>query len=404
MNKVLRGLLASLLLASGPALFAQIDPEKRQLIQIGYSQAVEGKAPPISAYAFYYRNDPGFIRTNMTLRLAIAPVYLDSELAFSGPNGTALAVGVAGGGFADGYWEIDQGKYLESESFEGHGAEISFALYHCFNRGQLIPLNGVIRASPHYTVYNRGSDTSPFFVLPEDRGSLNLRTGMRLGGMEPTIFPKLGVELSAWYEGQFRGNAGTYGFGDRKVENTSHLFWGRALFIYTLPKLKHNFGVTLTMGTSIDADRFSAYRLGGVLPLASEFPLILPGYYYKEISASRFALLSGQYTFPLDKQGRWLLTTVGSIGKVAYLTGLEQPGRWHSGVGIGLGYLSRKEIWRTVIGYSYGFEAIRDHGRGAQSIGLLFQWDLEARYRTPRPIFDFESPYKSRGMFKFFGK
>ena len=67
---------------------AQIDPVQRDLIQFGYNQAFEGHAP-MAGYAFYYHNQPDFLRTNLTLRLAVAPVYLDSELGFVnglGPN------------------------------------------------------------------------------------------------------------------------------------------------------------------------------------------------------------------------------------------------------------------------------------------------------------------------------
>src|ERR1035438_9752630 len=108
---------------------AQIDPVKRDLIQFGYNQAMEGHAP-FAGYAFYYHNQPDFLRTNLTLRLTLAPVYLDSELGFVnglGPN-TDFAIGLAGGGFADSYDEIHGGTFYQSESFEGNGAEISASL------------------------------------------------------------------------------------------------------------------------------------------------------------------------------------------------------------------------------------------------------------------------------------
>jgi hypothetical protein len=397
-NRFFTGLIFAIVFSALPA-FGQIDPEKRQLIQIGYNQPIEGKAP-ISGYAFYYRNEPGFIRTNMTLRLSVAPVYVDSELGFRGEEETDFAMGAAGGGYADSYNEIRSGQWMEEESFLGHGGEVSFSVYHRVNPDQIMPLNLILRASPHYSSYHRDSDTDDDFELPKDRLSMNIRTGARLGGMEPLIFPRLGAELSAWYEGQFRTDNGTYGYGDRRVEESSHLFWARALFIYTLPEVKHNMGLNLTLGTSADADRFSAYRLGGFLPLASEFPLIVPGYYHQELSAKRFILLSGQYTLPLDSKQRWNITAVASTAKLTYITPLEQPGRWHSGAGIALGYKSPREIFRVIVGYSYGFDAIRSHGRGAQSIGLLVQWDLEARHRTPRPVFDLDSPEKSRGLFE----
>ena len=381
---------------------AQIDPEKRQLVQIGYNQPIEGKAP-ISGYAFYYRNDPDFPFTNTTLRLAISPIYIDSELGFTGQEETDWAIGAAGGGFADSYNEFRNGTFVESESFIGHGGELSLSLYHRFNPSRRVPLSAVFRVSPHFTTFERDSDTSPFFVLPDDFGSLRVRTGLRLGGREPTTFPAVAAEVSAWYEGQLRSESGTYGFGDRRLERLSHLFWARALFVYTIPDWNHNISLNITTGTSIDADRFSAYRLGGVLPMASEFPLTLPGYFYQEISAERFALFSGQYTLPIDRKNRWTLTAVGSVAKVTFIPAGQHPGRWHSGVGVGIGYKSPHDSFHTVLGYSYGIDATRDHGRGAQSIGLLFQWDLEARHRPNKPLFDIESPQKSRGLFEIFG-
>lgn len=384
-------------------VFAQIDPEKRRLFQLGFNQPIEGRGP-ISGYAFYYRNEPGFYRTNMTLRLAIAPVYLDSELAFAHALGdrTDFAIGAAGGGFADSYSEVRHGRLIDEESFTGHGGEISASVYHLFNPGALIPLSGILRSSAHYSTYTEDSNTDDNFRLPRDRASLNLRAGFRWGGKEPVMRPDLGMEISAWYEGQFRTEYGKYGLnGDRSVSPSSHLFWGRALLIYTLPELKHNFSLSVTAGTSKTADRFSAYRLGGNLPLIAEFPLTLPGYYFQEISASRFVLFSGQYSLPLDEAKRWNLTAVGTIAEVDYISGLEQPGGTHSGAGLGIGYRSKNNTWEVIVGYSYGLDAIRHHGRGAQNIGLLFQFDLEAKKRGT--YIDIDSPYKSRGLFRILG-
>ncbi|MDB6108928.1 MAG: hypothetical protein JWR69_678 [Pedosphaera sp.] len=366
---------------------AQIDPAKRELVQLGYNQPLEGHAP-ISAYAFYYYNQPSFLRTNLTLRLAIAPVYLDSELGIAhalGPH-TDVGLGLAGGGFADSYYEIHQGKYLREQSFTGHGAQASASVYHLFNPDQRIPLNAILRGEVTHAFYERDRETAPTFVLPKDRTSFNVRTGFRWGGKEPLLAPDLGLELSVWYEGQFRLNSGPYGFGDdRRVEPASHLFWARALFAYTLPERKDNFMLSVTAGTSAKVDRFSAYRVGGVLPLASEFPLTLPGYYYQELSASRFVLINGTYYMPLDPQKRWELTAVGTTSVMEYLPGLEQPGRWNSGVGGGITYHSTSQAWQIFLGYGYGFDAIRSHGRGAQSIGLLVQFDLE---RTKSSFYD----------------
>jgi hypothetical protein len=354
---------------------SQIDPIKRELIQFGYNAPLEGH-PPLSAYAFYYRNEPDFTHTNLTLRMAIAPTYLDSELGISGVLGehTDLGIGLAGGGFADTYHEIRQGKYLPQESFDGHGAEMSLSLYHLFNPGQMIPLYGVLRGIGRFSTYDATSDTAPNFVVPSDMGNFKVRTGLRWGGREPTLFPSLAMDLSIWYEGEFRTTSDTYGFGDRSVKWSSQTFWGEAFLAYTFTNLHHSFYVNFTGGTSIDADRFSAYRVGGFLPMVAEFPLSLHGYYYQELSATDFFLAGGNYIIALDRRQRWNVTASASTAYVDYLPGLEQPGHWNSGVGAGVFYTSRS--WRVMVGYGYGVDAIRSSGRGAHSIGLLLQLDL----------------------------
>ena len=237
---------------------AQIDPSKRELIQLGYNLPVEGSGP-LNAYAFYYLNVPQFMRSNLTFRLALAPVYLDSELGISrvlGEN-TDVGLGVAGGGFADTYSEVRRGHYIKAESFTGNGGGVSASLYHLFNPGSQIPLNGVFRLEAHSVFYERDSKTDPNFHLPDDKTTFRLRTGFRWGGKEPVLLPDLAMELSAWYQGEFRTSADRYGFDNQyKVERDSHLFLGEALLIYTLPKLQHNFAVAFTAGTR--ANRISA--------------------------------------------------------------------------------------------------------------------------------------------------
>jgi hypothetical protein len=365
--------------------FGQIDPVKRQLIQLGYNQPLVGNAP-FAGYAFYYRNDPGFLRTNLTLRLAIAPVYLDSELGISHALGenTDIGVGLAGGGFADSYAEFQRGEYERKQSFTGNGGEVSMSVYHCFNPGQKIPLNGVLRGSLHYSAYERDDETDNTFQLPDNRMTTSIRTGLRWGGKEPTLYPSLGMELSVWYEGQFRSDAGKYGYaGDRRLESNSHLFWAQALIAYTLPS-KQNFYLNVTAGMSVNADRFSAYRLGALLPLVSEFPLSLPGYYYQEISAERFVLIGANYILPLDEKKHWNLNFTATTAFVDYLPGLSQPGNWHSGFGGGVLYKSSSEAVKIMVGYGYGIDAIRGNNRGGHAIGMLMQIDLE----QARDLFD----------------
>ena len=118
-------LLSMMALVGPPPAHAQLDPVKRRLIQLGYNQAIQGHAP-IGAYGFYYHNQPNFYSTNLTLRLAASPVYLDASLGFShllGPD-TDFALGLAGGGFADSYAEIRQGVFRSNESFSGEASKL----------------------------------------------------------------------------------------------------------------------------------------------------------------------------------------------------------------------------------------------------------------------------------------
>jgi hypothetical protein len=386
-RRIRRWLLPILLLGfTSPFLaYSQVDPFPRELIQLGYNASFEGHAP-LAGYAFYFRNQPNFLHTNVTLRLAVAPTYLDSEVGFShllGEN-TDLGVGIAGGGFADSYSEIRQGVYHPRESFDGDGGEGSVSLYHCFNPDQQIPLNGVLRGVVHYATYDRTDNTAHTFNIPNDETTFSVRTGLRWGGKEPLLFPSLAMELSVWYEGQFRMNPDTYGYptnspfgnaaGDRHINSNSQLFWATALLAYTMTNSGQSFYVSVTAGTSVNADRLSAYRLGALLPMVSEFPLSLPGYYYQEISARQFVLLGGNYIIPLDKKDRWNVNINAATAGVDYVPGLQQPGDWLSGVGGGLLY--KTSSLKVMVGYAYGIDAIRTGGRGAHSVGILMQFDL----------------------------
>ncbi|NOS69796.1 MAG: hypothetical protein HOP33_07690 [Verrucomicrobia bacterium] len=381
-----------------------MDPEQRRLVQIGYNQPLEGKGP-IAGYGFFYDNKPGFVLTNLTLRLVVAPIYLDAELGFRsllGPN-TDAAVGLAGGGFAQSYSEIRDGHYFREESFIGHGGDVSASVYHRFNPDQELPVSLILRGGAGISFYEPDDKTDPAFELPDKRSSFYIRTGLRCGGQEPSLTEPLAMELSFWHESQFRSRSDRYGFnGDRAVEAATHLFWARALLKYTFEN-EHLFEFSFTGGTSLDADRFNAYRLGGVLPFASEFPLSIPGYYYQELSAERFALFNGQYSFPLTPRKNLRFTLYGAGARMDYLNGLEQPGHWHAGAGGGLSFISTSGTWMATLIYAHGFDAIRSDGRGANQIGLLFQWDLEAKRRGKSRFFTPGiSPYRSRGGERLF--
>ncbi|HTI99261.1 MAG TPA: hypothetical protein VL527_10300, partial [Dongiaceae bacterium] len=354
-------MLVGLMLVGGANSRAQIDPYPRRLIQLGYDQSLSGQGPQ-SLYAYYYYNNPAFWRPNLALRLAVAPVYFDGEMGFRrllSPH-TDVGLGINGGGYGENYYEVRQGHYFKDESFNGHGGGVTLNLYHRVNPARSIPIHLVVQGGAHFWTYSAADKTAAQFQLPADRASTFLRTGLRFAGKEPMLYSDLALEVSLWYERQWRGDAGPYGFArDRLVEPTTDLYWLYAGLNYAWTNTGDQFTLELTVGGSADADRFSAWRLGGVLPLAAEFPLTLPGYYYQEISAKRFGHLSAAYIFPLAADHRWQLRLGAAGAYVDYLPGLEQPGHWHTGLGPSLSFTSRSEVWRVVLRYGYGLNARR---------------------------------------------
>ena len=383
MRRAARLALALPLLAS--VARAQIDPAERRLLQAGYYQATDGRAP-LAGYLYFYVNQPNALGKGKTLRLALAPVYLDAELGFRraiDPD-TDFGVGLAGGGFADSYQEIRNGRWLRGESFVGHGVTGSFGAYHDFDLKGRVPLAGVLRGSLHHAEYFSDRGTEPGFQVPGSITEGILRTGMRWGGSEPVIFPKAAFELSGWYTGRLRAQPQKYGYnGDRQVEGDTHQLHGRTLFYWNPPQGKHRFQVMISGGRVFRTDRFSAFRLGGVLPMGSEFPLTIPGYYYQEVSARTFALFGGNYLVPLSEDQRAHGTITAATAMTHYAPGQAQRGRSHSGVGAGLTYLSRRGVYHWTAQYGYGINAQRSNGDGSHTVGILLQIDFK---RSGAPI------------------
>lgn len=375
---LLLNILCGIILIAASTTHAQLDPEPRKLLHLGVNQSLHNDGPQ-GHYLFYYWNMPNVPSTNQVLRLIMAPTYLDGELGFKGLLGenTDLGLSVFGGGYAYDYDEVRRGNYYRDESFEGHGGGASVSVYHLFNPGGTVPLNGLVRGTVNYRTFKDGKDTADNFVLPDDQPFTILRTGFRYGGQEPLLFPRLAMELSAWYELEHRTDNGRYGFArDRQLEATSHRFFGRAQLTYTLPRWEHNMMVGLMGGTVLNADRFSAFRIGGALPFTSEFPLYLPGYFYQELSAEDFGLAYGMYSIPFGPSKQWNVMAIAGTALVNYVHGLEQPGDWNSGVGGGIGYTAKNRRWRMMVTSGYGIDAIRSDGRGGYNAGMMFQYNF----------------------------
>lgn len=377
---MLRIVLAALAaLACSGLAFAQVDPVRRDLIEAGYGQPLQGRAP-LGTYLFYYLSRPQFGDPDHALRIALSPAYLDAEWAVRDAFGahTDFGVGVFGGGFDSDYNEIRNGRWVREESFTGHDGGVEARLYHLFNPGRRIPLSGILQAGFRYVAYLRDSRNPPDFVVPPDQPVARVRAGLRFGGIEPVLAPAVAAELSAWYEGEARLAAGPYGFdGDRTVQSRVQRFFARGLLAYTLPASQQRFALQLQGGASVHPDHLSAFRIGGVLPLDTEFPLNVPGYYEDEFSARNFLLVGADYSLPVDAAQHWRAGIGAATARIDYTPGLEGPHAWVSGASASLAYTPDTKGWKVALVYGHGFDAIRDGHRGADSLTLLVELDLE---------------------------
>ena len=363
---------------------AQIDPEHRNLLELGYDQPLTGKGPQ-GAYAYYYYNTPDLFNTNTALRLAIAPAYVDGELGFKqllSPT-TDVGLGFFGGMFGANYYEVRQGQYYQNESFNGSGGGASLSVYQLLNPGMLIPVNVVARAGMRELTYMDTSETADNFALPANQTVGYTREGIRVAGKEPLLYPDLGLELSVWFERQWRLDSQQYGFNnDRSISPNVNLYWVYAGLNYAWTNSGQKISFAFTAGGSSGADQLGAYRLGGVLPLVAEFPLILPGYYYEELTATGFEHFYGAYDIPLVPDHRLEFRLEAATAHVDYLNGYQQSSDWQTGVGGGLTFAPKNKSFEIVLRYGYGFNAIRNGKEGAQSVGLLFQYDFEKRIKS----------------------
>jgi hypothetical protein len=89
---------------------------------------------------------------------------------------------------------------------------------------------------------------------------------------------------------------------------------------------------------------------------------------------------------------------LGGLAVVDYLPGTAQPGAFNSGAGVALGYRARSGHWQIMGTYGYGFEALRDNGRGAQAVGLFLEIDLHARKPGERSYLDRAIGYHPGGV------
>jgi hypothetical protein len=365
---------AALLIAAVPA-HPQADPEERKYLEVGTELPLKGNAP-VNGYAFFLWNRPHFPEEDQYLRVVVAPTYLLSELVQDHfPFGRhAVSVGLNGGGIRYGHWEYRHGSYQGEESFWGHGAELPLSYYAGTKLFDKLPLQGQIRVTPAFVIYQDSFDTADSFQLPPDTGLVTGRVGLRLGGVPPELLPKLALEASAWYEATYRMNPGSFGVPgqEEELQDLTQKAWGRLAAVLA-PAEGHSVNVMVTAGTTRSTDLLSSYRLGSALPFRSEFPLILHGYFVEEVFAKRFWLINASYRFPAWPGSRKVhLRISGDVAGVDYVDGHSLPRKILRGVGGDLS-VAVTPAMTVVVGYGYGVDAPRNDGFGGHEAHALIE-------------------------------
>jgi hypothetical protein len=366
---------------------AQIDPARRTQVEAGYEQGL-GQPGPVAPYLYAYLNRPGPVGSSDTFRLALAPVYLSAELGIRnvfGRYGDA-GIGVSGGGYAFGQTVVYRGDEKRGESFTGHGGGPSLSAYPRFGNLGPAPLTGVLRVAGSYADYRRDYATAPQFVLPRNEWTALFRGGLRWGGQPPGLDKSPALEVSAWWESQVREHTIPYGYNqDRLAEGQTNLYWSRMLFTYTL-KNGTRLGGGLGYGGGTGIDRFSAYTLGGMLTLNSEFPLILPGYFSQEITAREYGHFWLRWGMPLDDTRRFVFNVIAAGASIAPVTGTDAGGSQHAGAGVGFEFAPRKAALHGMISYGYSPTAVRGGTRGGQGVALGLELNFEGPARISGAI------------------
>ena len=379
-----RFLLAALFAALAVPSRAQIDTERRVLLEGGYEQGFLQPGPK-APYAYAYMNIPEVAGSSSALRMAVAPVYVDAELGLIDVLGkwSDAGIGFSGGGYALGQTEVRRGDEKRGESFTGHGGGPSLSLYPHLGHVGPVPISGIARAGASWSDYRRDYATAPEFVLPPNEWTGTLRFGIRAGGQPPGLDKAPSGEISFWYEARDREHGGAYGYnGDRVAERATHLYWTRMLFTYAFPD-NRRLGLGANLGSGTSVDRFSAYRVGGMLLNNSEFPMALPGYFSQEIAAEKVAHLWLRVGKPLTSERRVVFNVFAAGATIKPVPTTDAGGAQHFGVGIGMEFAPRKAALRGELKYGYSPTALRSGGRGGQGVALTLELNLG---ETPPPI------------------
>jgi len=95
------------------------------------------------------------------------------------------------------------------------------------------------------------------------------------------------------------------------------------------------------------------------------------------VAGRNFVLVGADYSLPIDRAQRWRAGIGAATARIDYTPGLEEPHAWVSGASASIGYAPDTKAWKAALVYGHAFDAIRSGRRGADTVTLLMEFDLE---------------------------
>ncbi len=372
------GLALFVLIGISPPAVAQIDPEPRTNIELGFEGPMRGNGP-VSGYGFLLLNRPHFKYDDLYLRVVVSPYSMVEIIRDNLPaRNHAIGINIGGGFFENNFNEIRNGTFSRKESFWGHGGDVALSYYyHPWKILGKIPVEGQLRFRSRYAVYEKTEDTDPNYLLPADTFIHSALAGIRIGGVPPRLLADSALEFSLWHEEAYRQKAGVTGLPGRQtgIDHLTQKSWGK-LGGKASPFPGKTASLMLSSGITGHTDELSCFLLGSGLPFQNENPLPVHGYYPGEIFARKYFLLNAAYRLPLipgqdiaSVQFDWDYALVG------YTAGHELPRHSLNGLGADL-ILAPAEGLTISLGYGYGVDATRHGGFGGHQVNLLLEWRM----------------------------
>ncbi len=163
---------------------------------------------------------------------------------------------------------------------------------------------------PGYLYFNKGSDTSPAFVVPRDTYTLQAHVMLRVDRLERNLLelPHKGVVAGADIIAGYRRNWQGWGLdarepaGDGRSYQSYTGYFLSAGNVPTVDSDRHRLIGVVHAGTGHNLDRFSAQRVGGgVNPIGEKYGSaidpVFPGSFIQEFYPHHYLLLLAGYRF-----------------------------------------------------------------------------------------------------------